>query len=129
MEITTAVNYKVPVMFFVFNDGELGQISQFQVAPLNKKTCSVLGEVNYEALAVGYGTAYVKIENDSEISEKISKAIKYTDHGIPVIIEVKIDYKQKTMMTKGVIKVNLKRFPLNEKIRFLSRALKRHIFN
>jgi acetolactate synthase-1/2/3 large subunit len=50
------------------------------------------------------------------------------EEGIPVLVDVNIDYSQKTMMTKGVVKVNLRRFPLDEKIRFLSRALKRHLF-
>lgn len=128
MEITTAVNYQIPVMFFLFNDGELGQISQFQKIPLNKKTCSVLGKVDYEGIALGLGASYIRIENDSEIENGISAAIQETANGVPVLVDVNIDYSQKTMLTKGVVKVNLKRFPLNEKIRFLSRALKRHIF-
>lgn len=128
MEMTTAVNYEVPVMFFLFNDGELGQISQFQKVPLNKKTCSVLGQVDYEGIALGLGASYIKINNDAEISEGIKHAIEESNRGIPVLVDVNIDYTQKTMMTKGVIKVNLKRFPFNEKIRFLSRALKRHLF-
>ena len=127
LEMTTAVNYGLPVMFFVFNDGELGQISQFQKVPLNSKTCSVLGEINFEGLAAGTGVAYVKIANDHEIEKQIANAINLSNNGQPVLIEVKIDYSKKTMLTKGVIKVNLKRFPFKEKIRFIARALKRHI--
>ena len=126
LEMTTAVNYGLPVMFFVFNDGELGQISQFQKVPLNSKTCSVLGEINFEGLASGTGVAYVKIANDHEIEKQIANAIDLSNKGQPVLIEVKIDYSKKTMMTKGVIKVNLKRFPFKEKIRFIARSIKRH---
>ena len=127
LEMTTAVNYGLPVMFFVFNDGELGQISQFQKVPLNRKTCSVLGEINFEGLAAGTGVAYVKIANDHEIEKQIANAIDLSNNGQSVLIEVKIDYSKKTMLTKGVIKVNLKRFPFKEKIRFIARSLKRHI--
>ena len=127
LEMTTAVNYGLPVMFFIFNDGELGQISQFQKVPLNSKTCSVLGEINFEGLAAGTGVAYVKIANDHESEKQIAKAIDLSNNGQPVLIEVKIDYSKKTMLTKGVIKVNLKRFPFKEKIRFIARSLKRHI--
>lgn len=126
LEMTTAVNYNLPIMFFVFNDGELGQISQFQKVPLKTKTCSVLGEINFEGLAAGTGVAYVKISNDHEIEDQITKAIDLSNNGQPVLIEVKIDYSKKTMMTKGVIKVNLKRFPFKEKIRFIARSIKRH---
>lgn len=128
MEITTAVNYEVPVIYFLFNDGELGQISQFQKIPLNKKTCSVLGKIDHESIALGLGASYIRIENDSEINRGISEAIAECNRGVPVLVDVNIDYSKKTMLTKGVVKVNFKRFPLNEKIRFLSRALKRHLF-
>jgi acetolactate synthase-1/2/3 large subunit len=127
MEMITAASYKAPVMFFVFNDGELGQISQFQKIPLNRKTCSELGVVNYEGFAIATGGAYITINADGEIDEGIAKAIDYCNNGQHVVVDVKIDYTKKTMLTKGVIKVNLKRFPFTEKVRFLSRALKRHV--
>ena len=126
MEMITAASYKAPVMFFVFNDGELGQISQFQKIPLNRKTCSELGIADYEGFAIATGGEYVAISSDSDIDKGITQAIGHTNNGKHVVVDVKIDYTQKTMLTKGVVKVNLKRFPFTEKVRFLSRALKRH---
>jgi len=126
MEMITAASYKAPVMFFVFNDGELGQISQFQKIPLNRKTCSELGIVDYEGFAIATGGEYVVINNDREIDEGIARAIEHCNNGHHVVINIKIDYTKKTMLTKGVVKVNLKRFPFSEKVRFLARALKRH---
>ena len=126
MEMITAASYKAPIMFFVFNDGELGQISQFQKIPLNRKTCSELGVVDYEGFAIATGGEYITINSDLEIDEGIAQAIKYCNNGKHVVINVIIDYTKKTMLTKGVVKVNLKRFPFTEKVRFLSRALKRH---
>ena len=127
MEMITAASYKAPVMFFVFNDGELGQISQFQKIPLNRKTCSELGVVDYEGFAIATGGEYIEINNDFDLQSGIGKAIEAANNGHHVIINVKVDYSQKTMLTKGVVKVNLKRFPFTEKVRFLSRALKRHV--
>ncbi len=127
MEMITAASYKAPVMFFVFNDGELGQISQFQKIPLNRKTCSELGLVDYQGFAIATGGEYVTINSDKEIDEGIARAIAHCENGRHVVVDVKIDYTQKTMLTKGVVKVNLKRFPFTEKVRFLSRALKRHL--
>lgn len=127
LEAVTASAYHLPVMFFVFNDGELGQISQFQKIPLNRKTCSVIGKTNFEGIALATGGAYLTIENDLEIESKIKEAIQISKQGQHVIVDVNIDYSQKTMLTKGVVKVNLKRFPFKEKVRFLSRAIQRHI--
>ena len=66
-------------------------------------------------------------KSDKEIDEGIALAIDHCNKGQHVVINIKIDYTKKTMLTKGVIKVNLKRFPFSEKVRFLSRALKRHV--
>ncbi len=127
MEMITAASYKAPVMFFIFNDGELGQISQFQKIPLNRKTCTELGIVDYEGFAIATGGEYVTINSDKEIDDGIAQAIEHCNNGNHVVVNVLIDYSKKTMLTKGVIKVNLKRFPFSEKVRFLGRALKRHV--
>lgn len=127
LEMTTAVRYGLPVMFFVFNDGELGQISQFQKVPLNKKTCSVLGALNYAGIAKGTGVEYIRMDNDLDIEKRMDEIIALNKTGKSVLVEVVIDYSKKTMLTKGVIKVNLKRFPMREKIRFITRAIKRRL--
>jgi acetolactate synthase-1/2/3 large subunit len=44
-----------------------------------------------------------------------------------VIVNVRIDYSKKTAFTLGAVKTNFARFPLNEKLRFLSRAAMRHV--
>ncbi len=127
MELMTAVNQGTGVMVFLFHDGELGQISQFQKTPLNRKTCTVLGDYNAEGIAIAVGAEFIAMENDHQIDDCIARAIDLANAGRPVIIDVKIDYSKKTMMTKGVIKTNLSRFPLTEKVRFISRALTRHV--
>ncbi len=127
VELVTATDLGLPILFFVFNDGELGQISQFQRIPLNRKTCAVVGQIDYESMAHATGSAFVQIANDLEVEEKMDRAFALLSENRPVVVEVKIDYSKKTMLTKGVVKVNLKRFPFGEKVRFLSRALKRHV--
>ncbi|MCP4121268.1 MAG: thiamine pyrophosphate-binding protein [Bacteroidetes bacterium] len=127
MELMTASTYGIAPMVFVFHDGELGQISQFQSIPLKHKTCTVLGNLKIEGVALAVGAHFIGMNNDNHIDEKIAEAIKVSSEGKPVIVDVNIDYSKKTMLTKGVIKTNLKRFPLGEKIRFLSRAAKRHV--
>ncbi|MCF6169226.1 thiamine pyrophosphate-binding protein [Lutibacter sp.] len=127
METLTATTYKKGVVYFVFHDGELGQISQFQKIPLKRKVASVIGNVNIKGIADACGATYLNMENDSKIEEVMQKAFREAAKNIPVIVDVAIDYSKKTFMTKGVVKVNLARFSFKEKVRFIGRAMKRHL--
>ena len=127
METLTATTNKKGVVYFVFHDGELGQISQFQKIPLKRKVATILGNVNIKGIADACGASYFHMANDAEIEQVIQSSFKEADKNLPVIVDVVIDYSKKTYMTKGVVKVNLARFSFKEKVRFIGRALKRHV--
>jgi len=127
METLTASTYEKGIVYFVFHDGELGQISQFQKIPLKRKVATILGDVKIKGIADACNAAYFRMENDAEIENIMDQAFKETDKNKPVIVDVIIDYSKKTMMTKGVVKVNLARFSFKEKARFIGRAIKRHL--
>lgn len=128
LELITATNYGLSPIVFVFNDGELGQIAQFQKTPLKHKTCTVIGKFNFEGLALATGCEYLLMDNDYHIEEIIDQALKLSNENKAVLIDVRIDYSKKTMFTKGVLKTNLSRFPVKEKVRIISRMIKRHTF-
>lgn len=73
MELITATTYGLGIIVFVFHDGELGQISQFQKIPLNRKTCTTLGDLKVEGVAIATGARYLAMNNDNEIDEVIKK--------------------------------------------------------
>ena len=127
LEIITATRLGLGAVFCVFNDGELAQISQLQEIPLNRKTCTVLGDLKVEGIATATGAAYIRIQNDSGVEGALDEALKISASGRPVIVDVMIDYSRKSEFTKGIVKVNLGRFPLDQKLRFIGRAIKRHI--
>jgi acetolactate synthase-1/2/3 large subunit len=127
METITAVTYGLGIPIFVFHDGELGQISQFQQISLNRKTATVLGDMRVEGVAMATGAEFLAMKNDLEIEGCIDRALALAGEGKPVIVDVNIDYSKRTMLTKGVVKTNLSRFPLREKVRFIRRAIKRKI--
>ncbi len=127
LETITAVTHRLPVIYFIFHDGELGQIAQFQEIALRRKTATVLGKLNIEGIALATGAKFVSINNDIELKQKMEEIFLMASGNVPVLVDVKIDYSKKTYMTKGVAKTNFKRFPLNEKIRFITRAIKRYI--
>ena len=127
MEISTATALGLGVVYFVFNDGELSQISQAQEIPYNRKPCTILGRVNFEGVAMAVGADYIKLTNNSDIEDAISEALKRSRAGVPVIVDVAIDYSKKTAFTLGAVKTNFGRFDLKTKLRFGGRALKRKI--
>jgi acetolactate synthase-1/2/3 large subunit len=126
LEILTAAVNELGCVFFVFHDGELGQIAQFQHIPLKYKTCTTIGDIRFEGVATATGAAYLRMENDHDAGPVIEEALALAAKGAPVIVDVNIDYSRKSEFTKGVVKVNLGRFPLGEKLRFIGRAVKRH---
>lgn len=126
LELITATNYELAPIIFVFNDGELGQIAQFQKVPLKHKVCTVIGKFNFEGLALATGCEFLRMDSDHQIEEVMDKALELSKGKRPILVDVRIDYSKKTMLTKGVLKTNLARFPLSEKLRFLGRMVKRH---
>ncbi len=128
LELITAFTHQLGLIIFVFHDGELGQISQFQEIPLNRKTASIIGEINIEGVANAVHAKYIQILNDVDINGALKEAFEFAQQKENVIVDVNIDYSRKTFLTTGVVKTNLSRFPVSEKMRMLLRAGKRHIF-
>ncbi len=127
METLTASSLQVGGVYFVFNDGELSQISQAQEIPYNRKTCSVLHPLRIKGIAEATGCEFVAIADDTAIEAGIKSALAFAARNKPVIVEVKIDYSKRTRFTKGVVKTNLERFSIGNKARFIGRALIRKV--
>lgn len=127
LELLTAKRNHLGVAIFVFHDGELSQISQGQEIPYNRKTATVLGDFNIDGIAHAVGADYLVIENDDQIDDVISKALKAAEANKTVLVDVHIDYKKRTRFTQGVVKTVLGKFPLNDKVRFIGRAVTRKI--
>ncbi len=127
LELLTAKRNNLGIVIFVFHDGELSQISQGQEIPYNRKTATELGDFKLEGIANAVGAEYFAIENDSQIEQAISTALNEADANKIVLVDVNIDYQKRTRFTKGVVKTVLGNFPFNDKVRFISRAIKRKI--
>ncbi len=127
MEILTATSNNLGIVYYVFNDGELAQIAQAQSIPYGRKPATTIGKLNIEGVALATGAAYLPMNDNTEIAGVIAKANKIAAGGRPVIVAIRIDYSKKTAFTLGAVKTNFGRFPLNEKLRFLTRAAVRHV--
>jgi acetolactate synthase I/II/III large subunit len=127
MEILTASSNNLGIVYYVFNDGELAQIAQAQSIPYGRKPGTTIGKLNIEGVALATGAAYLPMNDNDAIAGVIGKANEIARTGRPVIVAVRIDYSKKTAFTLGAVKTNFGRFPLNEKLRFLTRAAVRHV--
>lgn len=127
LELLTATSEHAGLAMFVFSDGELSQISQGQELPYNRKSCTVLGEAHLDGVARATGAHYVAIDRDDDLANGVREALTTADEGRPVVVDVRIDYSKRTRFTQGVVKSTLKRFPLADKVRFVSRALGRRL--
>lgn len=125
MELLTASTHKLGLVQFVFNDGELSQISQAQEIPYNRKTCSVIGRADFAGVARATGAEYLSLGSDADITPVIDQALGLAAEGRPVIVDVRIDYSKRTRFTKGIVLTNLKRFDLGTQARFVGRAVLR----
>jgi len=125
LEIVTAATLRLGIACFVFDDGELSQISQGQEIPYNRKPCTVLGNLRLPGIAYAAGARYIPIDSNAEISAGIHEALAIPDR--PVIVDVRIDYSKRTRFTRGVVQTVLKRFPLRDRARFITRALLRKV--
>ncbi|MGH8130595.1 MAG: thiamine pyrophosphate-dependent enzyme, partial [Steroidobacteraceae bacterium] len=127
LEMSTAVAQKAGVVWFVFNDGELAQIAQAQETPYNRKTCTVLPELDFEGLARANSVGFRLMRDDTDIDRVIGDALAEASRGQPVLVDVRIDYSKRTRFTEGVIRTNLKRFGLADQARLIGRALWRRL--
>jgi len=126
-EIATAALHRLGIVFCVFHDGELSQISQAQAITYARSPCTTLGALNLEGAAAATGAAYVRMENDAGIGAALDRAMELSRAGQPVLLDVNIDYSKRTAFTQGAVKTNFRRFPLAQKLRMALRVVKRKL--
>jgi acetolactate synthase-1/2/3 large subunit len=127
LEMLTATEHGLGIVYYVFNDGELSQISQAQALPYNRKACTVLPEVRIQGIADAVGAAYFAMTTDADIERVIAEADGAAQAGRPVVVDVRIDYSKKTRFTQGIVKTNLGRMGLTDKLRMVGRAAWRRV--
>ncbi|HEY0671319.1 MAG TPA: thiamine pyrophosphate-binding protein, partial [Longimicrobiales bacterium] len=127
LEMITAATLQLPIVVVVLRDRELAQIAQFQQTALSRKTSSELGDYDASALFHALGVQTLRLDRNEDIESCLRDAGRIVASGKPVVIDVAIDYSQKTHFTKGVVKTNLLRLPWNDRLRFIGRALFRKL--
>jgi acetolactate synthase I/II/III large subunit len=127
LELLTARQLNLPVMVLVLRDRELAQIAQFQQVSLGRKTCTELPDYDLAAICQGVGVEYLALRSNNDAEAILKQALTVTGSGRPVVVEVAIDYSEKTYFTRGVVRTNFGRLPWSDRIRFVLRALGRKL--
>ncbi|MEW6708839.1 MAG: thiamine pyrophosphate-binding protein, partial [Candidatus Riflebacteria bacterium] len=100
MEVATAVKYKIPVIWVVFNDGRLNMV--YQAEELQKKgglDSYDFPRVDIAGLAVSLGAIGERVEDPDQISAVIKKCLKANQ---PSVIDVIIDPEEVSPLKKRI---------------------------
>ena len=124
-ELLTAVRYKLPVIFFVFNDGALGITKGLQQRFFRRSAFVDLLNPDFKSCAESFGMAYRKMASNSEIESVLKEA--WTLEG-PVLVELQVNYDKMSPYLQGIVKHRLKVMPKKEILHIAARFAKRTIF-
>jgi acetolactate synthase-1/2/3 large subunit len=89
MELSTAARAALPVKFFVLDDQAYHYMQVLQQAAYRRTTATLLGHIDYEALAKATGLAYFEIKSCDDLEPVINGAL---EHPGPVLTRVIADY-------------------------------------
>ena len=89
-EMSTAVQYNLPIKIFVLNNQYMGMVRQWQELLHEKNYSESYSEAlpDFVKLAEAYGCKGIKAENPHELDDKIKEMI---DHKGPVIFDCQVD--------------------------------------
>jgi len=127
LELLTASAYSAAPLVCVLRDGTLSQIAQFQKMMVNRVSSSVLPDYDLEGFASTTGCRYFRIIRDSELDSVLPAALELTRNGKPALVEVVIDYSQKSYFTKGVVRNVFSRLSWGDRVANILRAVGRRL--
>ncbi|MEQ8329724.1 MAG: thiamine pyrophosphate-binding protein [Longimicrobiales bacterium] len=127
LELLTAAREGLGVVVLVLRDRELAQIAQFQATAMNRKVDSRVPDYEVEHVAAAVGADFLRLDSDAHVEPVLNEAAGIAAEGRPVLVDVAIDYTEKTWFTRGVVSANLHRLPLKDRLRFVGRAVVRKV--
>jgi len=97
MEVLTAVDYKLPVIWVILKNNRLAAIYDVQTLSYQGRySASVLSDTDFVSIAEAFGAKGFRIEKPEEISSTVKEALEING---PVILEVLIDPDEKFPLT------------------------------
>lgn len=97
MEVLTAVDYGIPVIWIVLKNNRLGLIHDVQALSYQGRYCaSMFGDVDFVSIAKAFGAGGRRIDTPDDVAPAVSAALE-TDG--PVVLEAVIDPDEKFPLT------------------------------
>ena len=92
-EMSTAVQYNLPIKIFILNNQYMGMVRQWQELLHEKNYSESYSEAlpDFVKLAEAYGCKGIKADNPDELDEKIREMV---EHNGPVIFDCHVDPKE-----------------------------------
>lgn len=101
MEVLTAVDYKIPVIWIILKNNRLGAIHDVQeLSYQGRISASIFTEIDFVSIANAFGAQGFRIEKPEDIASTVKKAL---DINGPVILEIIIDPDEKFPLTRRAI--------------------------
>ena len=98
MEVLTAVDYKLPVIWVILKNNRLGAIHDVQeLSYQGRIAASKFSEVDFVSIARSFGAEAYQVKNPDDIGPAIDKALKSAK---PAVIEALIDPDEKFPLTR-----------------------------
>lgn len=111
-ELSTALQYKLPILIINLNNSALGMVKQWQdIIYYGRHSHSYMKSLpNFKKLAEAYGHIGISIVHNNELKKKLNIALQKTLLGYLVFIDIKIDH------TEHVYPMQIKGGAMNEMI-------------
>jgi acetolactate synthase-1/2/3 large subunit len=101
MEVLTAVDYKIPVIWVILKNNRLGAIHDVQeLSYQGRISASMFTDIDFVLIAKAFGAHGFRIEKSEDIASSVKNAL---DINGPVILEAIIDPDEKFPLTRRAI--------------------------
>lgn len=125
MEISTAAREGLPVKFFILDDQAYHYMQALQLQAYRRTTATILANLDYAALARGFGVEYMEITHPGHLDEGIRAALGCPR---PVLVRVATDYGKRPVRWIDATKDRfIKELSTAQKARFLARIGSRSV--
>lgn len=97
MEVMTAAEYEIPVVWVILKNNRLGLIHDVQALSYHGRFCaSTFGDVDFVSIARAFGAHGRRVETPDEVAPAVQAAL---EAGGPTVIEAVIDADEKFPLT------------------------------
>ncbi len=127
LEMLTAREYGLGILFVILNDGKLAQIAQFQNGALGQEVMTEIPRLDFSALARSLGLHYRECGRSEVLKGVLTEAEQLCREGQSILLSLTTDYSVPSFFTKAVLKSNAARLDWGDRFRMAGRLLKRRI--